>query len=85
MPTYDYQCTVCKKEILDHFKRMDDPDPKHCGEPMEQVFMTPRMFERSFLGSARCEGYHCVVTDQWVDSKRKRNEIIKREGLIERG
>lgn len=85
MPTYDYECRQCGAEVRDHVRRIADPDPEHCGQPMSQVFLTPRRFEASFLGSYRNPGYRCIVTDEWVDSKRKRREIEKRERIIEAG
>lgn len=39
MPLHDYQCSLCNKMVVDHFKKVDDPAPTCCELPMYQVFV----------------------------------------------
>ncbi len=83
MPTYDYRCTVCEKPLPDHFRHISEPDPFCCGVPMQQEFNTPWMFNNAFLGSTRNPGYQCLVTDQYIESKKARREVMARHNLVE--
>jgi putative FmdB family regulatory protein len=38
MPRYDYACTKCGKAHNDYIKRVSEPAPDCCEQPMEQVF-----------------------------------------------
>lgn len=33
---YDYECSICNKEI-EHEQKMADPPPECCGQPMKRV------------------------------------------------
>jgi putative FmdB family regulatory protein len=39
----------------------------------------------TIMGGADMPGYMCPVTETWVDSRKKRREIMKRHDLVEVG
>lgn len=43
MPLYDYRCTKCGAEIIDHLKKMSAPAPECCSIPMEQMLGMPML------------------------------------------
>ena len=41
MPIYDFHCSTCGKELIDHLKKMDAPSPECCNALMEQLIGMP--------------------------------------------
>jgi putative FmdB family regulatory protein len=82
MPLYTYKCKCGKTE--DAWRSIAEmEDSPECHGKMIQVIIPPNI--APILGGGNNPGYHCVVTDQWVDSKRKRREIMKEHNLVEAG
>lgn len=85
MPIYDIACLSCKQE-REVWRRMNDPNPDcDCGGKTETVIRAAPMVDDAWLGSTKNPGYHCVVADEWVSTKKRRREIIAERGLIEKG
>lgn len=83
MPIYVYQCEQGhRKEEWRRISEMDDPVTCDCSLPMKKI-ITPVQFTAGFLGSARNPGYQCPVTNEWVESKRKRRNIMAKHDLVE--
>jgi putative FmdB family regulatory protein len=83
MPLYVYECPEGHRK--DAFRSISDRNnaPEcDCGLSMQKVIL-PVMFNESFLGSSKNEGYKCPVTNEWVDSKRKRLNIMDKHDLVE--
>ena len=84
---YEYKCLSCK-HVTDLSRSMDHRDaPAHCGEcggETKRIISGGQGF-RTVLGGADMPGYMCPVTDTWVDSKRKRDRIMKEHDLVEMG
>lgn len=84
MPTYDYQCDECCETQTAIRKIADRKNgPECCGKQTKQIITTSNI--QPVLGGGSFEGYKCVVTDEWVDSRKKRREIIAKHGLEEAG
>jgi len=83
MPIYVYQCEKGhKKEEWRKISEIDDPVTCDCGLSMKQI-ITAVMFNAGFLGSVRNPGYLCPVTNQWVETKKKRLNIMAKHDLVE--
>ena len=85
MPYYDYKCDCGRCESK--FNTVDDrrtQAPMCCGKPMD-IKISAAMVNGSFLGSANNPGYWCPVSDQFVDSKRKRRDVMAEHNVIEKG
>lgn len=82
MPLYTYKCKCGKVE--DAYRSLADrlKAPK-CHGKMKQIIVPPMI--QPILGGGNNPGYKCVVTDQWVDSRKKRREIMKEHNLVEKG
>lgn len=85
MPLYTYQCAQCGR-VEDAMRRMSDRanGPACCGETMPQKIVAP-MVQAQILGGGSCPGYKCVVTGEYVTSRKRRREIMAQHNLIEKG
>lgn len=80
MPNYDYKCHSCGHE-QESFNRMNEcrtNAPTCCGEGMDIIIKQAPM---GFVD--RPIEYICPVTSTPVTTRRQRNEIMKREGLVD--
>jgi putative FmdB family regulatory protein len=81
---YTYRCYDCQdtttatRSVED---RHDCPECQFCGGETRKI-ITPVNFT-PVMGGHDNPGYHCPVTDQWVDSKRKRRSIMDEHDLVE--
>lgn len=84
MPTYDYKCSKCgaTQEAIRKISERNQ-GPECCGESMKKQISAPML--QPIIGGGSFEGYHCVVSDEWVDSRKKRREIIAKHDLVEKG
>lgn len=76
---YDYQCKTCGLET-EEFNRIDERNtnaPLCCGQRMEIVIKSA-----PYGYVDRKIDYICPVTNEHVTSKKKRREIMAREGLV---
>jgi hypothetical protein len=73
---YDYRCDACNRDEKDVWQRMNDPPPECCGQPMKQVIGVPPQVNAFFFGSTKNPGYHCPVSERWIDTKRKRLTVM---------
>lgn len=82
---YEYRCTECS-HISTYNRRMaernDPASCEECGGATRRVITGGQGFTNVY-GGGDFPGYMCPVTDQWVDSRRKRKEIMKRHNLGE--
>lgn len=85
MPIFEYRCPICGTEAEDwrRIANRDDPLTCQCGANMLPTIITPPAVDRSFLGSTNMPGYKCVVTDEYVTTKKRRREIMAERGLEE--
>jgi Zn-finger nucleic acid-binding protein len=80
MRIYEYRCPVCSAE-LEAANRIDERRthaPYCCGVQAEIEIRTP---PKGYVDNM--EEYRCPVTRKGVTTRRQRNEIMKREGLID--
>lgn len=84
MPVYTYRCNDCAQtfEEVRKIAHMDDPAPCSCGSEDTRCIIVPVRFNRVY-GAADFPGYRCIVTDQWVDSRKKRRDIEREHNLQE--
>lgn len=83
MPIYTYECEKGhRKEGWSSISERENAPPCDCGLPMRMV-ITPVRVNGQFLGSAANPGYMCPVTQQWVDTKKKRLNIMAEHNLRE--
>lgn len=78
---YDYECRTCGKRQLNVVNRIAERKtnaPDCCGEKMSIIILAAPM---GFVDNM--EEYWCPVTGEGVTSRRQRNEIMKREGLLD--
>jgi Zn-finger nucleic acid-binding protein len=77
---YEYRCPVCRAE-LEAYNAIEERRthaPYHCGVQTEiEIRTAPKGYVDNM------EEYICPVTRQGVTTRRQRNEIMKREGLID--
>jgi putative FmdB family regulatory protein len=78
---YDFRCDSCGRDDRDVWQRMNDPAPECCGHSMRRAFNTPPQVNAFFFGSTKNPGYQCVVSDRWIDTKTKRNDVMKEFGV----
>lgn len=78
MPLYTYLCR-CGYET-DEFRHMDQRNdaPIHCGKPMERQITPHRV-------NADIQPYQSMATGEWITSRVKHREHLKRHKLIEVG
>lgn len=84
MPTYDWNCEKCDKEIeiVKSIKEYtSDEHCPDCGNPMQRIFS----HNVQFIGTAvqDAEYYHSLGTI--VKNKHHRSELIRKHGLVEVG
>lgn len=81
---YTYRCKTCG-ESTDAHRKVEDmhnaPECQSCGGETKKI-ITPVSFT-PVMGGFDNPGYRCPVTDQWVDSKRKRRSIMDEHNLVE--
>jgi putative FmdB family regulatory protein len=76
MPTYDYKCHACgaRREV---FLRLADLDKivkcTKCPHAMSREVSAPAV-----LGDY--PGYHCPITDTWIEGRRAHQENLARHG-----
>lgn len=78
---YDYECRTCGKRQLNVVNRIAERKtnaPECCGDRMGIIILAAPM---GFVDNM--EEYICPVTGQGVTTRRQRNEIMKREGLLD--
>jgi putative FmdB family regulatory protein len=85
MPEYEYRCAACGAEFERYRSMAEYAEPTRCdcGAMAARAIITPPHVDRAFLGSTNMPGYKCIVTDEYVTSKKKRREILARTGLEE--
>lgn len=80
MRIYEYRCNECGAEL--EAARMIEQRRTHapvcCGKPTQIEIRTPR---HGYVDNM--EEYLCPVTRQGVTTRRQRNEIMAREGLVD--
>jgi hypothetical protein len=76
---YEYDCDICGAE-LEAYRKIDDRHmgPLCCGQTARLVIRTAPY---GFVDNM--EEYRCPVTNQGVTTRRQRNEIMAREGLVD--
>jgi putative FmdB family regulatory protein len=83
MPLYVYQCAQGHTtEAYRPIAELDNCPACDCGLETKKI-ITPVMINGAFLGSYRNPGYKCPVTNQWVDTKRERLNIMAKHDLVE--
>ena len=78
---YDYRCRKCghETEAINSIAQRHTNAPSHCGEPMELI-----IFKNAPMGFVdRDIHYRCPVTNEGVTTRKQRNEIMARNGLID--
>lgn len=83
MPLYTYKCNECGKIEDAHRAIKDHNNGPDCHGKMAQIIVAPMI--QPVLGGGNNPGYKCVVTGEWVDSRKKRREIMKEHNLVEKG
>lgn len=84
---YEYKCPSCHTSVTVNRPVANYDDPLECPECMKPMKrrITGGLGFTPVMGGADMPGYKCPVTDQWVDSKKKRREIMAKHDLVERG
>lgn len=84
MPTYSYRCGQCGRDA-DAYRPMKDhaKGPDCCGAPMAQVILPNHI--APILGGGNFPGYQCVVSDEYVTSRKRRREIMAEYNVVEKG
>ena len=80
---YEYRCSACNHITTANRpmeKRRDPIECEECGGETSLRITGGQGFE-AVLGAADFPGYHCPVTDTYVDSRKKRKEIMAEHGL----
>lgn len=82
---YEYRCLTCNHITTESRPIANRHDPCECGECGQETRLkiTGGTGFGAVMGAADFPGYQCPVTDQWVDSKKKRREIMKTHDLRE--
>jgi len=80
MPLYSYTCKQCNKQSTAYRKVVDRHNAPECCEKM-QLKIVPTL---QYVDHMR-DGYKDIVTGEYVDSRKRRREIMKEHNLIERG
>jgi len=80
---YDYECEKCHTR---HTQMNSIANHKEggecCGQKRKQIHLSAPMIDAQFLGSANNPGYHCPVSDRWIDSTRKRKSMMSEFDVI---
>jgi len=78
---YDYECGQCGAQELDVYNRIADYKtnaPDCCGEKMEiRIFSAPMGYVDNM------EEYMCPITNVGITTRRQRNEMMAREGVVD--
>lgn len=77
---YDYQCQICKREV-EAINKIDERNthaPVCCETHMQIIIKQAPM---AYMD--REVRYICPVTNKEVTTRRQRNEIMAREGLVD--
>lgn len=84
MPTYSYRCGQCGR-TTDAYRPIKDhaTGPDCCGASMAQIILPVNI--APVLGGGSFQGYQCVVSDEYVTSRKRRREIMAEHNIIERG
>lgn len=81
---YTYRCKSCGA-TTDAYrkveKRHDAPPCAACGGQTHQIITQVNF--NAVMGAHDNPGYMCPVTDEWVDSKKKRRRIMDEHDLVE--
>lgn len=83
---YEYKCIACDNITTltrPMANRNDEAHCSACGGEASLKISGGTGFRSNFLGSAANPGYMCPVSDTWVDSERKRKQIMKDYNLRE--
>ncbi len=82
MPIYQYKCLQCDK-LENKVNTMDNHlvGPECCNTVMQQIIEAP-MVNPIILGGGTYQGYKCPVTNEYVTSRKRRNEIMKENNLV---
>jgi len=77
---YDYQCKQCNRETeaINRIAERNTHAPVCCEQPMQIIIKSAPM---AFMD--RDIHYICPVTNQEVTTRRQRNNIMAREGLVD--
>lgn len=83
---YTYKCPDCHtvQDAKRSVAERNNSPVCACGQTTVKV-ITGGNGHVSVMGGADMPGYMCPVTDTWVDSRKKRREIMKRHDLVEVG
>jgi putative FmdB family regulatory protein len=83
MPLYTYKCEKGHtKEAWSSISERESGPACECGLSM-QMIITPVRINGAFLGSYANPGYRCPITQQWVDSKKQRLNIMAEHNVRE--
>ena len=78
---YDYKCQLCEAQITDVYNKIADRKtnaPQHCGEPMSIVIL-----QAPFGFVDNMKDYMCPITNVGITTRNQRNEMMKRENVID--
>ena len=78
---YDYRCHECGAIALDVYNRIADRKtnaPVHCDKPMEIAILTAPWGYVDNMAE-----YMCPITNVGITTRRQRNEMMAREGVID--
>ena len=80
MPLYTYHCKKCNNNQTAYRKVEERHDAPVCCDRME-LKIVPTQKYIDIIGP----GYKDIVTGEYVDSRKRRREIMKEHNLIEAG
>jgi len=86
MPLYTFKCQKChhtQDAVRSIAERKNGPLCETCGGKTEQIIVPTQI--APIIGGGNFPGYQCPVSGEFVTSRKRRNEIIKEHGLIEKG
>lgn len=83
LPLYTYrcQCGIEQTEFNTIENRHKGPE---CHGRME-LKITGTQIQAQILGGGTYQGYRCPVTNEWVTSRKRRRDIMKKHDLVEVG
>lgn len=76
MPLYDFKCRQCRKELIDHVKRMAAPAPECCDEPMEQI-----LGSQIEIFDSEVKYEHVALNPMQFRSKRELRDYCRKNGM----
>lgn len=80
MPLYSYRCQQCNRTEEAHRSIAERHNGPECHGKM-QLFIVP---PQKYIDHMR-DGYRCIVTGEYVTSRRRRREIMKEQNIVEAG